>query len=57
MDDKTRLSSIPVTGAEHWTDKSGVKLFLWNKYAGEPAKSQPRAFPNVTISRSLPSFC
>lgn len=24
---------IPVTGIEHWTDKNGVRLFLWQKYA------------------------
>src|SRR5664280_1538093 len=30
----------PITGTEHWTSKDGgVKLFLWNKCAGDPAKS------------------
>src|SRR5882757_4810844 len=29
-----------LTGTEHWTAKgSDVKLFLWNKYAGEPANT------------------
>jgi pimeloyl-ACP methyl ester carboxylesterase len=30
----------PITGEEHWTSKDGgVKLFLWEKCAGDPAKS------------------
>ncbi len=29
----------PLVGAEHWTNKGDVKLFLWNKCAGDPAKS------------------
>ena len=28
-----------VVGAEHWTNKGDVKLFLWNKRAGDPAQS------------------
>jgi len=28
-----------VIGAEHWTNKGDVKLFLWNKCAGAPAQS------------------
>src|SRR5215467_10213167 len=29
-----------ITGTEHWTNKgSDVKLFLWNKCAGDPAKT------------------
>ena len=28
-----------VVGAEHWTNKGDVKLFLWNKCAGAPAQS------------------
>jgi pimeloyl-ACP methyl ester carboxylesterase len=35
MDDTTKLSNLPVTGTEHWTDKNGAKLFLWNKRAGD----------------------
>ena len=35
MDDRT----IAVTGTEHWTKKGEVKLFLWNKCAGDPARS------------------
>ena len=29
----------PIVGAEHWTNKGDVKLFLWNKCAGAPAQS------------------
>lgn len=29
----------PFVGAEHWTNRGDVKLFLWNKCAGDPAKS------------------
>jgi pimeloyl-ACP methyl ester carboxylesterase len=28
-----------VVGAEHWTNKGDVKLFLWNKCAGDPGQS------------------
>jgi pimeloyl-ACP methyl ester carboxylesterase len=28
-----------VVGAEHWTHKGDVKLFLWNKCAGDPGQS------------------
>jgi pimeloyl-ACP methyl ester carboxylesterase len=34
MDDTLKLR--PIIGQEHWTDKDGVKLFLWNKCAGDP---------------------
>jgi pimeloyl-ACP methyl ester carboxylesterase len=34
------LAKITVKGEEHWTTKDGgVKLFLWEKTAGDPAKS------------------
>ena len=33
-------AAAPVKGKEHWTQKDGgVKLFLWEKCAGDPAKS------------------
>jgi pimeloyl-ACP methyl ester carboxylesterase len=31
------VSESDVVGKEHWTDKNGVKLFLWEKYAGTPS--------------------
>jgi pimeloyl-ACP methyl ester carboxylesterase len=31
---------MTIKGTEHWTEKDGgVKLFLWEKHAGDPAKS------------------
>jgi len=30
---------VRIPGTEHWTSKGDVKLFLWNKVAGDPAKS------------------
>jgi len=33
MDDKTKL---PIKGTEHWTERDGAKLFLWNKVGGDP---------------------
>src|SRR4029078_2819396 len=29
-----------VTGGEHWADKSGARLFLWNKCVGDPAQAK-----------------
>src|SRR5437763_529717 len=29
-----------VIGHEHWTSKGEVKLFLWEKYVGDPAKTK-----------------
>jgi pimeloyl-ACP methyl ester carboxylesterase len=37
MDDITRTSSAAIAGEEHWTTKDGdVKLFLFERYAGDP---------------------
>jgi pimeloyl-ACP methyl ester carboxylesterase len=34
------MTKAAVTGTEHWTTKDGgVKLFMWNKSAGDPAKA------------------
>jgi pimeloyl-ACP methyl ester carboxylesterase len=32
-------SSQKIVGQEHWTERDGAKLFLWNKCAGDPAKA------------------
>jgi len=41
MDTMTEMKASAVTGTEHWTTKDGgVKLFLWNKHAGDPAKAK-----------------
>ena len=34
------LVSVPIRGEEHWTNKgSDVRLFMFEKYAGNPAKT------------------
>lgn len=33
MDDKTKPA---IKGAEHWAERDGAKLFMWNKVAGDP---------------------
>jgi hypothetical protein len=33
-------TATPLPGTEHWADKDGVKLFLWNKCAVEPAAAK-----------------
>ncbi len=35
-----RESTSPLAGTEHWADKDGVKLFLWNKCAVDPATAK-----------------
>jgi len=40
MNEMTVASAVSVKGEEHWAGKDGgVKLFLWEKVAGDPAKS------------------
>ena len=40
MNEMTKPSAAPIKGEEHWTDKgSDVKLFMWEKYAGDPKNS------------------
>jgi pimeloyl-ACP methyl ester carboxylesterase len=40
MNEMTRPSSAPIKGEEHWTQRgSDVKLFMWEKCAGDPAQS------------------
>ncbi len=36
----TKPTAAPIKGEEHWTTKDGgVKLFMWEKCAGDPGKS------------------
>jgi pimeloyl-ACP methyl ester carboxylesterase len=35
----TATTAVPISGQEHWTRKGDVKLFMWEKCAGDPAKS------------------
>jgi pimeloyl-ACP methyl ester carboxylesterase len=40
MNEMAKPSAAPIKGQEHWTEKgSDVKLFLWEKCAGDPAKT------------------
>jgi pimeloyl-ACP methyl ester carboxylesterase len=55
VDDKTKLSSLPVTGTEHWTEKDDVRLFLWNKSAGNPSHGT-LLFVHGSSMASTPTF-
>jgi pimeloyl-ACP methyl ester carboxylesterase len=45
MNDATTLTSAEkIIGQEHWTTKGEVKLFLWEKCAGDPAKAKGTVF-------------
>jgi pimeloyl-ACP methyl ester carboxylesterase len=35
----TATTAAPINGQEHWTQKGDVKLFMWEKFAGDPANS------------------
>jgi pimeloyl-ACP methyl ester carboxylesterase len=57
MDDKTTVSNLTVTGTEHWTDKGGAKLFLWNKHAGDPKNAHGTIlFVHGSSMASTPTF-
>jgi pimeloyl-ACP methyl ester carboxylesterase len=46
-----------VTGQEHWTSKDGVKLFLWEKFAGDPARTTGTIlFVHGSSMASQPTF-
>jgi pimeloyl-ACP methyl ester carboxylesterase len=32
-------TTAPVSGHDHWTNKGDIKLFLWEKFVGDPAKT------------------
>jgi len=55
MDDLTK--NVPVTGTEHWTEREGARLFLWNKNTGGPAKDAPiLLFIHGSSMASQPTF-
>ncbi len=39
MNDAPRAAEAKVTGQEHWTRKGEAKLFLWEKFVGDPANA------------------
>jgi pimeloyl-ACP methyl ester carboxylesterase len=51
--------NVPVRlpGTEHWTNKGNVKLFLWNKVAGDPATTKGTIlFVHGSSMASQPTF-
>jgi len=48
---------VRIPGTEHWTNKGEVKLFLWNKVAGDPAKTTGTIlFVHGSSMASQPTF-
>lgn len=56
MDASLDIAAAPVTGEEHWTDKNGVRLFLWEKYAESPATAGTILFVHGSSMASTPTF-
>src|SRR5882672_2188869 len=49
--------NIAIHGEEHWTNKGDVRLFLWEKYAGEPSGPAGRIlFVHGSSMASQPTF-
>src|ERR671933_1956240 len=47
----------PLPGTEHWTQKGDVRLFLWNKCAGDPGQSAGTIlFVHGSSMASQPTF-
>jgi len=48
---------VRLPGSEHWTSKGDVKLFMWNKVAGDPAKTRGTIlFVHGSSMASQPTF-
>jgi pimeloyl-ACP methyl ester carboxylesterase len=48
---------VRIPGTEHWTNKGEVKLFLWNKVAGDPGKTRGTIlFVHGSSMASQPTF-
>jgi pimeloyl-ACP methyl ester carboxylesterase len=48
---------VTVKGQEHWTSKGEVKLFMWEKCVGDPAKSKAAIlFVHGSSMASQPTF-
>src|ERR1700686_3773154 len=57
MDDVTKANNMPVNGKEHWTERDGARLFLWNKNTGTLAKDAPvMLFIHGSSMASQPTF-
>src|SRR3954471_20898277 len=58
MNDKLAVNAhAALPGTEHWTNKGDVKLFLWNKVAGDPAATKGTIlFVHGSSMASQPTF-
>ena len=58
MNDMSKPTAAVIKGEEHWTTKDGgVKLFMWEKYAGDPAKTAGTVlFVHGSSMASQPTF-
>jgi len=57
MNDMAAATNAPVKGSEHWTSKGEVRLFLWEKCTGDPAKSVGTVlFVHGSSMASQPTF-
>src|SRR5512132_1294810 len=55
MNDTT--TTVAVKGHEHWTSKGDAKLFLWNKVAGDAARTRGTIlFVHGSSMASQPTF-
>ena len=50
------VSDVRVEGAEHWTNRGDVRLFLWEKRAGAPEKAGTILFVHGSSMASQPTF-
>ena len=49
-------AAAQVSGNEHWTDKNGVRLFLWEKYVGSPDGKPAVLLVHGSSMASQPTF-
>ncbi len=55
MNEMTKPTAM--AGTEHWTTRDGARLFLWNKNAGDPAKTRATIlFVHGSSMASQPTF-
>jgi len=53
----SKTSTAAVSGREHWTNKGEVKLFLWEKFVGDPANTTGTVlFVHGSSMASQPTF-
>jgi pimeloyl-ACP methyl ester carboxylesterase len=54
---KPVTSEAAIRGEEHWTQKGDVRLFLWEKYAGDPSRAAGTVlFVHGSSMASQPTF-